>query len=103
MNIAKSFGNLLTAAIAIGCIYAFLNWESINPAADDIGDYAKRACADEIASRFDSQSANVYAVDKTNRGYVVRASMTLTRGTAVKVTCLTNEHGRVEEVRVDER
>jgi len=103
MSIAKSFGNLLAVAIVIGCVYAFLNWESIDPAADDIGEYAKRACADEIASRYDSQSANIYAVDKTNKGYVVRASMTLTRGTPVKVTCLANEHGRIEEVRVDER
>ena len=103
MSIAKSFGNLLSAAIVIGFIYALLNWEAISPAADDIGEYAKRACADEIASRFDSQSAKVYAVEKTNKGYVARASMTLTRGTAVKVTCLANEHGRVEEVRLDER
>ena len=103
MTIAKSIGNLFTAAIAIGCIYALLNWESSNPQSDDIGEYAKRACADEIASRFDSQSASVYAVDKTSNGYVVRASMTLTRGTPVKVTCLANEHGGVEEIRVDER
>ncbi len=58
---------------------------------------------DEIDARFDAQSANVYAVDETNRGFVVRASITVRRDTPVKVYCLTNEHGRVEEVRVEER
>ncbi len=103
MSIAKSMGNLLTAAIVVGGAYVFLNWESVNPLGDDSSEHAKRACADGILSRYDSESSNVYAVEKTAEGYVVRASMTLARGTPVKVTCLANEHGRIEEIRVDER
>lgn len=103
MSIAKSISNLVVAAIVVGGAYLFLNRESNEPGGDELSAYAKRACADEIVSRFDTQSANVYRVDKNSKGFVVRASMTLTSGTPVKVICLANENGRIEDVTVDER
>jgi len=103
MSIVKSISNLLVAAIVVGGAYVFLNREPNEPGGDEFSEYAKRACADEIAGRFDTQSTNVYRVDKNNKGYVVRASMTLTSGTPVKVICLANENGRIEVVTVDER
>ena len=103
-GIAKAINNLAAAAIVAGGVYAYLNWDSMNPGGgDELSSYAERACADEIAGRYDTQTVNVYAVNKNNKGFVVRASMTLTRGAVVKVTCLANENGRVEEVLIDER
>ena len=68
MSIAKSISNLVVAAIVVGGAYAFVNRDSILPGGDDLAEYAKRACADEIVSRFDTQSANVYRVDKNAKG-----------------------------------
>jgi hypothetical protein len=103
MSIVKSISNVVVAAIVVGGAYAFLNRDSILPGGDDLADYAKRACIDEIVSRYDTQSASAYRVDKNSKGFVVRASMTLNRGTPVKVICLANENGRIEDVMLDER
>jgi hypothetical protein len=46
---------------------------------------------------------NVYSVKETNIGYVVRASVTLPKGTVAKVYCLTNTHGGVREITIEER
>jgi hypothetical protein len=103
MSITKSLSNLVVAAIVVGGAYVLLNRVSIEPGGDELSEFAKRACADEVVSRYDTQSANVYRVDKNNKGFVVRASMTLSRGTPVKVICLANENGRIEDVMLDER
>jgi hypothetical protein len=103
MSITKSISNLVVAVIVVGGAYTFLNRESSQPGGGDLAEYAKRSCVDEIVSRYDTQSANAYRVDKNSKGFVVRASMTLTRGTPVKVICLANENGRVEEITIDER
>ena len=102
MNIGKSIANVLKAVLLIGFIYAFMNWESIRPKNDNAVDYAKQSCVDEIGDRYNASTVNVYMVNKNESGYVVRASITLQRGARAKVYCLTNEHGRVEDILVEE-
>ena len=103
MNITKSIGNILKAVVVCGCIYAFVKWEFDKPQYDDVSDFAEKACVDEIRDRFDVSTVRTYAVNESNNGYVVRASVTLVRGTTAKVNCLTNVHGRVKEIMIDER
>lgn len=103
MRIGKAIGNIVKVAIVLGCIYAFLNWETIKPQKDEISGHAEQACITEIRNRFATTSLKSYSVKKNNNGYVVRASATLARGNTIKIYCLTNEHGGVEEVRVEER
>ncbi len=95
-------GNLLKVAIVIACIYAFLNWDTIKPQQDEVSIHAEQTCVSEIRSRYSTTSLKSYSVRKTSSGYVVRASATLPRGNAVKVYCLTNEHGGVEDIRIEE-
>lgn len=84
-------------------VYLFLNWESINPAADESAVFAERACADSIRARYSASSVRPYEVEKSARGYVVRAAATLPRGNVAKVSCLANEFGGVEDLEIDER
>ena len=94
---------ILKLAIVGACIYAVVYWQYGDSPDADNRDYAEQACLDEIDSRFSAQSANVYAVAESDKGFVVRASVTLTSAKIAKVYCLTNEFGRVEEIRVEER
>ncbi len=103
MKIGASIGSLLKVVIVCGAIYAFVKWEFNGAQDDDNSAYAEQACADAIKGRFDTPSVNVYAVNESDSGYVVRASITLPKGTPAKVYCLTNEFGGVEEIRIKER
>ena len=103
MNIGKSVQTIVQVVFVCGCIYAAMNWDSINSQADQGAGHAEQSCIDGIRDRFNTPSVSVYAVDQTNNGYVVRASITLPRGAPAKVHCLTNEFGGVEEIRVEER
>ncbi len=103
MNIGASIGNLIKVALVLGGIYAFVNWEFMESQDDDVREFAEKACIDEIEDRFDTSTVRVYAVNDNNNGYVVRATATLARGNTAKVYCLTNTHGGVEEVTIEER
>ena len=103
MKIADSINTILKAAIAVGCIYAVWTWQFSDSQNDDNSAYAQSACIDEIDSRLDATSVNVYAVEKTANGYVVRASATMPKGTRAKIYCVTSEYGRVEDVRIFEQ
>ena len=103
MNIGASIGNAIKVALVLGCVYAFVKWEFTETQDDDARGFAEKACIDEIRDRFDTTTVRVYAVNDTNNGYVVRATVTLARGNAAKVYCLTNTHGGVEEITIEER
>ena len=103
MKIVASIGSLLKLAILCGAIYALVIWKINGPENTGNSAYAEQACADAIGGRFDTSSVNVYAVSKSNEGFVVRASIMLTNGNQAKVFCLTNEFGGVEEIRINER
>ena len=103
MNISEISGNIVKALIVGGAIYGVVNWQSIEPQSDEITDFAERACIDEINSRFDVSRVRVYSINKNRNGYVVRATLTLVKGNTAKVYCLTNSHGGVKEVTIEER
>jgi len=103
MKIGEVGGNIVKALIVGGAIYGVVNWQSVEPQSDEITDFAERACIDEINSRFDVSRVRVYSINKNRNGYVVRATVTLARGATAKVYCLTNSHGGVKEVTIEER
>ncbi len=103
MKIGETIGDILKAVLVCGCIYGIVKWEFIKPQHDDVIDFAEKACVDEIGDRFDVSTVRAYAVNENNNGYVVRASVTLARGTIAKVYCLTNAHSRVKEITIEER
>ncbi len=103
MKIGETIGDILKAVLVCGCIYGIVKWEFIKPQHDDVIDFAEKACVDEIGDRFDASTVRAYAVNENNNGYVVRASVTLARGTTARVYCLTNVHGGVKEITIEER
>ena len=103
MNIGASIGNTLKGAFVIGCIYALVNWQFNETQNGDASYFAEKACVDEINDRFNPSTVSVYAINDTNNGYVVRATVTLAKGNTAKVNCLTNTNGGVIEVTIQER
>ena len=103
MNICGFIGNVFKVALVLGCIYAFVKWEFMETQDDDVEEFAEKACVDEIEDRFDTSTVRIYAVNDTNNGYVVRATVTLARGNTAKVYCLTNTNGGVNEITIEER
>lgn len=103
MKIGEIGSNLVKALIVGGAIYGVVNWQTIKPQGDEITDFAERACTDEINNRFDVSSIRVYSINKNRNGYIVRATLTLAKGNTAKVYCLTNTHGGVKEVTIEER
>ena len=102
MKIGETIGNILKAILLCGFIFGIMKWEFIKPQDDDVRDFAKKACVDEISDRFDASTVRAYSVNETNNGYVVRVSVTLARGTTARVYCLTNAHGGVREITIEE-
>jgi len=103
MKIGAAIGNVLKIALLGACIYVFIKWDFTDSRNDEGSGFAEHACVTEIRGRFDVTSAKAYSVERNEKGYVVHATMTLARGTPAKVICLCNEHGGVEEIRVEER
>jgi hypothetical protein len=103
MNIGASIGNVFKVALVLGGIYAFVKWEFTETQDDDVRSFAEKACIDAIEDRFDTSTVRIYTVNESNNGYVVRATVTLARGNIAKVYCLTNTHGGVEEITIEER
>ena len=57
----------------------------------------------EIAKRYDVKTARVCAINENANGYVARATATLSKGGTAKINCLTNAHGGVKDITVEER
>ena len=101
-SIGQSIGTIIKIGLVAGCAYAVFKWNPISLQDDDSTKFAENACTDEISSRFNGSNVRIYAVTETNDGYVVRASITLDKGNTAKVICLTNTHGSVREVTIEE-
>jgi len=99
----KAIGNLIRLAVIAAVAYGLWKWEFAGSDDDDAMVYAEISCVDEIRSRYATTTVSSHSVRETNNGYVVRGSMTLARGGTAKVTCLTNENGRVRDIMVEER
>jgi len=103
MALGDRIGDVLLLAAVGAAIYALVKWEFINPQDNEVSRFAEKACVDEIRHRYNASTVRAYAVNKTNNGYTVRASITLARGTPAKVYCLTNAHGGVREIGIEEQ
>lgn len=103
MKFRETVGSIVKAALLIGLVYAAVKWKNDGFLNDDIADFAEKACVSEIEQRFEVSRTDVFAVDKGTNGYVVRASVTLARGSSAKATCVTNRHGGVKDVSIEER
>ena len=103
MNISKAIGSIVKAAILIGIAYGILNWQDINLTDDGVRDFAEKACISEITQRFNVTTVRAYAINENSNGYVVRVTVTLAKGNTAKVTCLTNVHGGVRDISIEER
>ena len=103
MIVGKLIGDVFKAALVCACVYGIVNWESISQRDGAVVDFAKNACVDAIRGRYDVSKVRTYEVNENSNGYVVRASVTLAKGTSAKVVCLTNAHGGVREIGIEER
>ena len=103
MNIAKATGSIVKAVILIGIAYGILNWQDINPTDDGVKDFAEKACISEITRRFNVTAVRAYAINENSNGYVVRVTATLAKGNIAKINCLTNVHGGVSDISIEER
>jgi hypothetical protein len=103
MKIRNTIGDLLKAAILCACVYGVVKWGPIELREDDVNEFAEKACIDEIRNRYDASSVNVYEIKESNNGYVVRASVELARGKRAKSICLTNVHGGVRDITIEQR
>lgn len=102
-SIGQSVSSLIKLAVLAGCAFALYKWSPIGKQANESIQFAESACRDEARARFGGTSIRVYDVNETNDGYVVRTSITLSNGKVAKVICVTNTHGSVRDVTIDER
>ena len=103
MKIGQTIGSIVKGAILVGCIYWVINWQSGGSQDDESSAFAEQSCIDAIRNRYDVSTVRAYSVSETNNGYVVRASVTLPRGTPAKVYCVTNEYGRAIDIGIQEQ
>ena len=103
MRARQIIDNLLKLAIAGACVYAFTVWQGTETQDSGLEEFAEAACVDEIGIRYDVGSIRAYDVEETSNGYTVRATAKSARGAPVKIVCVTNEHGGVRDIAIDER
>ena len=102
MSVSNAISTIVKLGLVAAVVYVLWNWNAGSSGGDDRSADAERSCVDEIRIRFDTTTVRANSVRVNAGGFVVRATMTLARGNVAKVTCLTNEHGRVRDVMVDE-
>ena len=103
MRTRQILGNLFKLAMLCVCFYAVIEWRGAESQDSTLEEFAENACVDEIRNRYNLSSLGAYDVAETGTGYTVRVSATSSRGTRVKVVCLTNDHGGVRDIEIDER
>jgi len=103
MRASQLVGNLVKIAVLFACVYAVVNWQTINPQQSDVAAFAESACIDAARARYEVSRLRAYEIKERDDGYIVRISATLSKGTAAKVICLTNAHGSVRDISIDVR
>lgn len=103
MKISSFFDSVIKIALLGACIYGLVKFDIIKPPGDDVGDFAEQNCVDEARSRYSLATTSAYSVNENSNGFVVRLSATLSRGGAASIVCLTNEHGNVRDISIEER
>lgn len=103
MSFSNAIGNVLKIVVALGFVYGVVTWQSNKAQNDEVGAFAEKACVDEIRARYNASAVAAYSVKKNDNGYVVRATVTLRKGNAAKAYCVTNTHGGVKDISIEER
>ena len=103
MRIQTALGHIFKAAVLVAGFYAVLNWETITSSKNDAKSFAERACITGISDRYKVSGVKPYSIKENSNGFVVRASINLPNGSAAKVFCLTNSHGGVQEITIEQR
>ena len=99
----QTIGNIVKLAILCAGAYFAYSWYGNNGGTSEAAEFARSACLDRARSRFNLASARVYEVTENSRGFVVRVSATLASGKPVKVSCVCNANGGVNDIEIDER
>jgi hypothetical protein len=99
----RTLTNLVVLALIAGVAYSLWTWQPSGDGKDELAKYAEQSCSSAIRSRFEVSGVKVNAVRRNERGYVVRASVTLSNGAIARTACVTNSNGTVEDVMIDER
>ena len=102
MKTGSITGTLVKAAIFVGIAYVAFNWKGLGLTGDDVQAFAESACVDAIRERYDVSRVNPYSIASNSNGYVVRATVTLSKGGSAKAICLTNTHGGVRDISITE-
>ena len=103
MNIKNTIGSLVKGALLIALFYGIWNWQDIGLLSDDTRDFAENACITEIKQKFDVTRVRAFSIEENRNGYVVHTSVTLAKGNTASVRCLTNVHGGVKDIVIEER
>ena len=103
MKLRQMAGNVLKLGVLGACAFGIYKWQAAGPQSSDVTAFAERACVDEIGSRYAVSNIRPISIKKSENGLVVRASVKTSRGTPAMAICLTNTHGGVRDVMIDER
>ena len=96
-------GNIFKLAILCACVFAVIRWQADESQDGSIKEFAENACLREISARYNVNGLKTYQVKTTANGYSVRASATSAGGARIKIVCITNTHGGVRDISIDER
>ena len=103
MNTGAALSYLLKLIFIGGCIYGLVTWQSTANTDGDARTFAEKACTDGVQARYNATGVRVYSIDESTSGFVVKASLTLARGTTAKASCVANRHGGVTDIYIQER
>lgn len=103
MSIRETVFGIGKAALLVGLIYAVVNWKDDSLLGNDVQDFAEKTCVDAIKQRIDASRVSIYAVNENDTGFVVRTTVALNKGGNAKVVCLTNTHGGIMDIAIEER
>lgn len=103
MNTSAAIGNLLKIVFVAACIYGLVTWQSTENQDSDIRSFVEKACIDGVRVRFNATRVRVISVEKSPKGYVVKTSITVPRGTTAKTYCVANRHGGVTDIYIEEQ
>lgn len=103
MGIRRIAGNIVPLVILGAGIYFFMQWQGEQAQDGGNDNFAKSACVDEVGVRYEVSNVRPYEVEATGTGYTVRITAKSASGSPVRIVCLTNSHGGVRSISIDER
>lgn len=103
MGIRRIAGNLFPLVILGAGIYYFMQLQGEQAQDGSSDTFAETACVDQVGVRYELSNVRPYEVKVTGSGYTVRLTAKSASGSPVRIVCLTNAHGGVRSISIDER